>query len=161
MSLQILGTNDDLAREEFIKRIIGLPGDEIDFRGGTYYVNGDAIELEPLDEIFESPEGELLDVGLVSLDSREFRILDNPYRSGPTATWPIRVEEGRYFMLGDNRDHSKDSRVWGTVRMAELKGPAFILYWSWNFNGSWSQVINPMTWWSVEKRWDRIGSLVN
>jgi signal peptidase I len=151
----------NLAREEFIKRIIGLPGDEIDFRGGTYYVNGTAIESEPLDEIFESPEGELLDVGLVSLDSREFRVLDNPYRSGPSATWPIHVEEGRYFMLGDNRDHSKDSRVWGTVRKAELKGPAFILYWSWNFNGSWSQVINPMTWWSVEKRWDRIGSLVN
>jgi signal peptidase I len=151
----------NLAREEFIKRIIGLPGDEIDFRGGIYYVNGTAIELEPLDEIFESPEGELLDVSLVSLDSHQFRILDNPYRSGPEATWPIRVEEDRYFMLGDNRDHSKDSRVWGTVRLAELKGPAFILYWSWNFNGSWSQVINPMTWWSVEKRWDRIGHLVN
>jgi hypothetical protein len=45
--------------------------------------------------------------------------------------------------------------------MAELKGPAFILYWSWDFNGSWSQVLNPMTWWSVEKRWDRIGNLVN
>ena len=151
----------NLAREEFIKRIIGLPGDEIDFRGGTYYVNGTAIESEPLDEIFESPEGELLDVGLVSLDSREFRVLDNPYRSGPSATWPIHVEEGRYFMLGDNRDHSKDSRVWGTVRMAELKGPAFILYWSWDFNGSWGQVVNPLTWWSVEKRWSRIGDLVD
>ena len=151
----------NLPREEFIKRLIGLPGDEIDFRGGVFYVNGTAIEPEPLGEVFESPEGERLDVSVVSLGSREFQILDNPYRSGPEATWPIRVEEGRYFMLGDNRDHSKDSRVWGTVRMAELKGPAFILYWSWNFNGSWAEVINPMTWWSVEKRWSRVGNLVN
>jgi hypothetical protein len=118
------------------------------------------MEAEPIDEFFESPEGDRLDVSVISLDSREFRILDDPYRSGPEAMWPIRVEEGRYFMLGDNRDHSKDSRVWGTVRKAEIKGPAFILYWSWDFNGSWSQVINPMTWWSVEKRWDRIGALV-
>jgi signal peptidase I len=151
----------NLPREEFIKRIIGLPGDEIDVRGGTFFVNGTAIEPEPLDEIFESPGGERLEVSTVALGSHEFRILDNPYRSGPETTWPVRVEEGRYFMLGDNRDHSKDSRVWGTVRMAELKGPAFILYWSWNFNGSWSQVLNPMTWWSVEKRWGRIGNLVN
>ena len=151
----------DLPREEFIKRIIGLPGDEIDFRGGTFYVNGTAIKSEPLDEIFESPQGVRLEVSKVSLDSREFRILDDPYRSGPQAAWPIRVEEGRYFMLGDNRDNSKDSRVWGTVRLAELKGPAFILYWSWNFNGSWSEVLNPMMWWTVEKRWDRIGNVVN
>ena len=151
----------DLPREEFIKRIIGLPGDEIDFRGGTFYVNGTAIDSEPLDEVFVSPEGGRLEVSKVSLDSREFQILDDPYGSGPVASWRVRVEEGRYFMLGDNRDHSKDSRVWGTVRTAELKGPAFILYWSWNFNGSWSQVLNPMTWWTVEKRWDRIGEFVN
>ena len=42
---------------------------------------------------------------------------------GAPIAWPIRVEEGRYLMLGDNRDHSKDGRVWGTVRLAEIKGP--------------------------------------
>ena len=123
----------NLPTEEFIKRIIGVPGDEIDHRGGTFYINGTAIESEPLDEIFETPEGERLDVSRVSLGSREFETLD----------------------------HSKDSRVWGTVRKEELKGPAFILYWSWNFKGSWIEVINPKTWWDVEKRWDRIGQLVN
>jgi hypothetical protein len=62
-------------------------------------------------------------------------------------------------MLGDNRDHSKDSRVWGTVRLAEIKGPALLIYWSWNFNGGWLEVINPVTWFTVEKRWGRIGDL--
>jgi signal peptidase I len=157
----------NLPREEFVKRIIGLPGDEIDFRNGKHYVNGEMIETEPLRETFEDPKGMLLDVSAVSLGSRSFQILDDPYNPGPTRTtngtpiaWPIRVEEGRYLMFGDNRDHSKDSRVWGSVRLAEIKGPAFIIYWSWNFNGSWLEVINPVTWFTVEKRWDRLGDPV-
>lgn len=150
----------DLPREEFVKRIIGLPGDEIDFRGGDLYVNGELVERRPLDEEFEAPTGERLSVSSVELGSHEFHILDDPYKSGPLGSWPVRVEPGRYFMLGDNRDNSKDSRVWGTVRHEELKGPAFILYWSWDFNGSWAEVLNPLTWWSVDKRWSRIGDLV-
>ena len=77
------------------------------------------------------------------------------------ANWPVKVEPGRYFMMGDNRDHSKDSRVWGTVRFEEIRGPAFILYYSWDFNGGWLEVFNPLTWWRVEKRWDRFGLLVH
>jgi hypothetical protein len=44
------------------------------------------------------------------------------------------------------------------VRKAEIKGPAFVLYWSWDFNGGWLELLNPLTWWNAEKRWDRIGS---
>jgi signal peptidase I len=157
-----------LPREEFVKRIIGLPGDEIDFRNGKYYVNGEPIESKPLARVFEDPKGMLLDMSEVSLDSHSFITLDDPYNPGPTRTtdgapisWPIRVEEGRYLMLGDNRDHSKDSRVWGTVRLAEIKGPAFIIYWSWDFNGGWLEVLNPITWFTVEKRWSRIGDWLN
>ena len=157
-----------LPSEEFVKRVIGLPGDEVDFRNGKYYINGNVIETEPLGEVFEDPNGMRLDLSEVSLGSRSFKILDDPYKPGPMRTtdgapivWPIRVEEGRYLMLGDNRDHSKDGRVWGTVRLAEMKGPAFIIYWSWDFNGSWLEVINPVTWFTVEKRWGRIGNLLN
>ena len=46
-------------------------------------------------------------------------------------------------MMGDNRDHSNDSRFWGTVRLAEMKGPAFILYWSWDWDGPWRELLNP------------------
>jgi signal peptidase I len=66
-------------------------------------------------------------------------------------------------MLGDNRDHSKDSRIWGTVRLAEIKGPAFLLYWSWDFNGSWERLLNPKTWWVLltqKMRWERIGDRI-
>ncbi len=85
--------------------------------------------------------------------------VDDPYVKLPPPK-PIVVEPGRYLMLGDNRDHSKDSRVWGTVRLAEIKGPACVLYWSWNFNGSWGQLLNPFTWWDLltsKMRWYRIG----
>ena len=69
---------------------------------------------------------------------------------------PLRVPPGRYFMMGDNRDHSRDSRSWGTVRFEEMKGPAFILYWSWNVEGNFLQFLNPMNWWKADKRWDRL-----
>ena len=125
-------------------------------------------KAELLRETFEDPDGRLLDVSEVSLETRTFRTLDDPNSSGPMVTtdgalisWPIRVEEGRYLMIGDNRDHSKDGRVWGTIRLAEMKGPAFIIYWSWNFKGGWLEVINPITWFTVEKRWSRLGDPVH
>jgi hypothetical protein len=71
------------------------------------------------------------------------------------------VESGRYFLMGDNRDHSNDSRNWGTVRLQELKGPAFVLYWSWDFEGSWLSLANPLTWLDLlvnKTRWSRIGA---
>jgi signal peptidase I len=149
----------ELPREEFVKRVIGVPGDYIEWREGVLVVNGEVVPTEGLGETFTDDFGQELDVRQVSFDERSFRILDDPRMNLPIPE-PLTVEEGRYYMLGDNRDHSKDSRVWGTVRLEELKGPAFILYWSWNFNGSWAEVLNPVTWWTVEKRWGRIGDRV-
>ncbi len=151
----------DLPREEFVKRVIGLPGDEIDFRAGKFTVNGEVIDTASLDEPFVDPTGIRLDQSEMSLGDHDFVILDDPRRMGPRADWPVRVEPGRYFMMGDNRDNSKDSRVWGTVRLEEFRGPAFILYYSWDFNGDWLEVINPLTWWRAEKRWGRFGQIVH
>jgi signal peptidase I len=149
----------DLPREEFVKRIVGIPGDRIDFRHEGLFVNGEKVASRPLPEEFLDDRGRSLHQNQVRLDGHEFVTLDDPYVKLPLPD-PVTVEAGRYLMLGDNRDHSKDSRVWGTVRLAEVKGPAFVLYWSWDFNGSWAELANPVTWWELftsKMRWDRIG----
>jgi len=90
-------------------------------------VNGEPIESRPLAETFLDDAGNTLAVSEVTLGDRRFRTLDDPNVTFPGPADTITVEPGRYFMLGDNRDHSKDSRFWGTVRLAEIKGPAFVL----------------------------------
>ncbi len=148
----------EYSREEFVKRIVGLPGDRVEIQGSKVFVNGEEMDVEPLPETFTDPAGRELDVLRVAVDSKQYKILDDPnaYFRAPRPV--TTVEEGRYLVLGDNRDHSKDSRVWGTVRKAEIKGPAFVLYWSWDFNDGWLELLNPLTWWKAEKRWDRIGA---
>ena len=151
-----------LPREQFVKRIVGLPGDLMVFRGDDVFVNGELMPTASTGEVFVDPAEHRLIERRVTLPERQFTILADPYSQGPQSG-SIAVPEGRYFMMGDNRDHSKDSRVWGTVRREEVRGPAFALYWSWNFNGGWLPLANPFTWWDLltrEMRWDRIGSWV-
>jgi signal peptidase I len=85
----------------FIKRIIGLPGDEVSVSQGIVYING-----IPLEE---------------------------PYINTPPiydGEWP--VEEGRYFVLGDNRNNSSDSQNWGSLESEDIIGKAVIVYWPLN-----------------------------
>lgn len=149
-----------LATEEFVKRIVGLPGDRIELRDDIVYVNGEPVEQTPLPDDFVDDHGRTLHRNQVTMGDHTFVVLDDPDAPYPRPRTPVVVEKGRYFMLGDNRDHSKDSRFWGTVRLAEIKGPAFVLYWSWDFNGTWAEMLNPLTWWKLltsKMRWDRIG----
>jgi signal peptidase I len=148
----------DLPTEEFVKRIVGIPGDRVEFRDDRVFINGEPMDVLATDEIFIDGVGRELKVLEVSLDSKDYNILDDPKGHFRAPRAVTTVEPGRYLVLGDNRDYSKDSRVWGTVRKAEIKGPAFILYWSWDFNGGWPALLNPLTWWTAEKRWDRIGA---
>ena len=85
----------------FVKRIIGLPGDVVSERSGLVYVDG-----RRLDEAY----------------------LDPAERDAQTQTWP-RVPKGEYFMMGDNRTDSCDSRTWGPVPRGNLKGPVVATYW--------------------------------
>ena len=148
----------DLPREDFVKRIIGLPGDRIDIVDGIVFVNGEPIAARRTGERFTDDSGRALDIQESAIGERRFAVLDDPeMRSRPVT---FEVEEGRYFMLGDNRDWSKDSREWGTVRRADLKGPAFLLYWSWDFAGDWLELLSPATWAASGVRWDRIGQAI-
>ena len=84
----------------FVKRIVGLPGDTVQERNGTVFING-----EKLDEPY------------VPADERDER----------TDTWKVPL--GSYFMMGDNRSQSCDSREWGSVPRDDLIGPVFAVYW--------------------------------
>jgi signal peptidase I len=144
----------ELPTEEYVKRIVGIPGDRVAVHRDVVRVNGEPMNVRNTGELFESPSGRELLIEDVNVDEREYQILDDPGKYG-LSQGVMTVPEGRYFVLGDNRDHSKDSRDWGTVRLAEIKGPAWFIYFSWDFKGGWGEVLNPVTWWKTEKRWGR------
>lgn len=111
-------------RRDFIKRVIGLPGDKVEIRNKNVYIN---------DERYITPEAVYKDGNLTTGPRDNMR--------------PIKVPEGKYFVMGDNRDRSYDSRFWGFVDRSAIKGIAFIKYWSWDSE-------------SFMPRWSRIGRLI-
>lgn len=146
--------------EDFVKRLVGLPGDRIEWSNGQVFVNGERLPTRDTDQVFVDDAGRRHVVREEDLGECRHAILDDPYGRNPgpdrLERGKLIVEPGRYFMMGDNRDNSNDSRGWGTVRLEELKGPAFILYWSWNHEGNMLSFFNPVNWFTVEKRWGRI-----
>lgn len=145
----------ELPRDDFVKRIVGLPGDRVEVKSGQLLVNGEPVESMATQETFIDEGGRNLAVRAEELGVCEHLILDDPSRQGPELPAFV-VPPERYFMVGDNRDHSNDSRYWGTVHFDELKGPAFILYWSWDVNGNFLQFLNPVNWFTADKRWSRV-----
>lgn len=114
--------------KDFIKRIVGLPGDTVQLRNKVVLVNG-----QPLDD---KAFTQRIDPGVIdgTINPR-----DN--------FGPVTVPEGSYFVMGDNRDQSLDSRFWGYVREEKIRGKAFRIYWSWNGQGNWMEWV----------RWERFG----
>ena len=153
----------DLPRDTFVKRIVGMPGDTVEVRGGVLYLNGSPVPTRPIAEKFVDEHGRRLDEAVETLGDVEHGVLDTPGAMGLDLR-PLVVEEGRYLMMGDNRDNSRDSREWGTVRREEMRGPAMFLYWSWDSEGySWLQMLSPLTWWDLlvhKMRWGRLGDPV-
>lgn len=117
----------------YIKRIIGLPGDHITYQDKQLYINGKLMEQKTLGRYHvEGVNGEMNGAILRREDllGLEHKILIDPSRAGFKVDSV--VPEGHYFVMGDNRDHSSDSRFWGFVPEGNLVGKAFFIWMSWD-----------------------------
>jgi signal peptidase I len=152
----------ELPRERFVKRIVGLPGDVVEVRGDEVRVNGERLGAPGAGRALRDGEGRLLRCRREHSGPRTWEVADDPAREGGERLH-LRVPEGRYFLMGDNRDHSSDSRIWGTVERSDLTGPARWLYWSWDWRGPLRELLHPRTWWSLlaeRTRWERVGETI-
>ncbi len=111
-----------------VKRIVGLPGDRLRVRDGGLWINGAHIEQRPTGEVWLDGGGTPLSGARESLDGREHALADDPARVAAPFEGVVPAEH--YFVLGDNRDHSSDSRSFGPVEFDSLVGPVAFLYWS-------------------------------
>ncbi|GGX81112.1 signal peptidase I [Litchfieldella qijiaojingensis] len=113
----------------FIKRVVGLPGDRIRYEGKQLYVNGEPVPKALLNASpLEAPSELLLEERLGEVSHR---IYNDPRDPGPQIRELV-VPEGHYFTMGDNRDHSNDSRYWGFVPEENVVGKAFAVWMHWD-----------------------------
>jgi signal peptidase I len=113
--------------KDFIKRVIGVAGDTVEIRGKKIYING-----QQMDDPHAHFEG------------------DDPQNILPASRddyGPTKVPANHIFVMGDNRDRSYDSRFWGFVNLDDVRGKAFLIYWSWDGNDRWV-------------RWERLANLI-
>jgi len=112
--------------KDFIKRVVALEGDSVEVRHKAVYVNG--TKADDPHATFKFGEQEI---------------------PGPRDNFgPITVPSHKLFVMGDNRDESHDGRFWGFVDRDDVKGKAFLIYWSWDSDASWV-------------RWGRLGDLIH
>ena len=114
--------------KDFIKRVIAIGGDTVEIKNKQIILNG-----KPYKDSF----GVYVDNFII------------PGAMQPRDNMgPVKVPKDMLFVMGDNRDHSHDSRFWGFVELKDVMGKAFIIYWSWNKEESWV-------------RWNRLGQILH
>jgi signal peptidase I len=128
--------------KDFIKRIVAVGGDTVEVRDGRIWINGDPIEREKLpgpcvytdwNEEMAIWERHVCDAYLEHNDETTYRVVHDQLSPQPPDFGPYRVPEGEVFVMGDNRFHSSDSRMWtttSTVPETYIKGRALIVWWS-------------------------------
>lgn len=123
---------------DYIKRVVGLPGDHIAYYNKVLYVNGKPIKREYV-SVYAGPGEENSATEYVEkLDSKNHSMLLIPSRPGHDVEYV--VPEGHYFMMGDNRDNSNDSRYWGMVPDKYLVGKAFMIWMNWSSGIDWKRI---------------------
>ncbi|MBV2234161.1 MAG: signal peptidase I [Sterolibacterium sp.] len=136
---------------DYIKRVAGLPGDKVAYLNKRLYINGVEVPLRPLDDFLDKERLTYVPRYAETLGSVEHQILvesespEAPAFIRQVADFPFRenclynaegvvceVPAGHYFMLGDNRDNSRDSRFWGFVPDENIVGRAFFIWFNFN-----------------------------
>jgi signal peptidase I len=97
---------------DFIKRVIAVGGEEVSIKGRQVFINGRPLE-EP------------------------YAIFNDLHPRTAAEYGPVTVPPGSYFVMGDNRDNSQDSRYWGFLKREKIRGKAFMIYWSWDSETRW------------------------
>ncbi|MBC7957013.1 MAG: signal peptidase I [Cytophagales bacterium] len=129
---------------DYIKRVVGVPGDEVAYLNQRLYLNGKLAETQPLPEFYDDDSTRYFKQYTEKLGSMEHQILvdiQRPSYIRPTDPFPFKencsysaegvtckVPAGHYFMMGDNRDNSEDSRFWGFVPDQNIVGKAFFVW---------------------------------
>ena len=135
---------------DFIKRVIGLPGEKIELKHKKIYINDQPLE-EPYVHFLTPPSSDYQEV--TSYDLRE-------------QFGPVTVPADKYFVMGDNRDNSQDSRYWGFLPRDYVKGKALIIYWSYEsgredyldegLGASIKRLASVVTHFFTKTRWERL-----
>ncbi len=120
---------------DFIKRIVALPGDRISYRNKLLYINGQPAPQEYIGSYIGVGSGSAM-TGTrkikENIEGVEHDILINPQRNVFGGDFDFLVPEGHYFAMGDNRDHSSDSRYWKFLPEENLVGEAFLIWMNWD-----------------------------
>lgn len=138
---------------KLVKRLIGLPGDTLEMRGKALFINGEPQD-EPYAEFIDGSPGMADPIMLWQRDHLPAGADRNAYQPTRDDWGPIVVPEGYYFMLGDNRDASYDSRYWGLLEQWRIEGRVSFIYFSYNRDS-----LRPFPF-LKEIRWGRIGNPV-
>lgn len=133
---------------DLIKRVIGVPGDHIIYKNKVLYINGkemkqtylgDAVDVDPIEEGGGTP------VSVMQENLQGIKHKIHLFKQGGEPTnFDFTVPQGYYFMMGDNRDNSADSRVWGFMPENAILGKALVIFFSWEHGIDWSRIGNKL-----------------
>lgn len=130
---------------DYIKRVVGLPGDTVTYIDKQVFINGKPIQSDYLNDYnYVSEDGRVLNARRYQedLSGRRHDAIVVPDQARLDMS-TVKVPAGHYFVMGDNRDNSNDSRFWGFVPDANLVGEAMLIWWSWDgqdFRVRWSRM---------------------
>ncbi|MCE3044304.1 signal peptidase I [Legionella sp. 16cNR16C] len=131
---------------DYIKRVIGVPGDTISYHNKVLTINGKVMKQSFVEYTTDESSGKAVAKYQENLNGVSHDIFVRP--DVAATDFEVTVPAGQYFMMGDNRDDSADSRFWGFVSDEYLRGKAFLVWMSWNGK-------------TDSLRWSKIGRFVN